>query len=68
MQSAFAVTKPYLASIGNHTFICVARRAQSISGETLRLREYMAAEARATVRESFLRSKHAKRYSSLNQD
>ena len=61
MQGAFAVTRPYPTNTGSHTFICVARRAQPIGNEALRLRAHMAAEIRADSRENFLRSKHSKR-------
>ena len=67
MQSALAVMRTPLAP-GRPAVICIARKAKPIGGGVLRLRAYMAAEAQATARRSFLKSKYAKRYSSLNQD
>lgn len=55
-------------SFTGQSFACMARKAGNISSASLRLRQYEADEARADARESFLRSKRAKRYSSLQQD
>lgn len=44
------------------------RGANVVSSSSLRLRQYEADEIRAGIREDFLRSKRAKRYSSLQQD